>query len=528
MIFAIVNSFSQVRFQKTYEIFGEINVAFSNASKDSNNYFIGLTTYDPSITQIDFCLIKTDFNGDTLWSKIYGGGGANGLSYLTEDSNNNLFLKGTFYGFGTGYAYNNIHLLKTNSLGDTLWSKLIGNSRENILLNSIGLNEQKNLLVLNNDTTFLQIGDACIIKIDCLGNILLNKSYGGADQDLLVGVIPLSNEDFILSGATKSYGAGNFDAYILRIDSLGNIIWAKGYGGGQDETAYSILKTDNGFITLGETRSYGQGGADILLMKYDFNGNVLWAKTYGTNIDEGGSRILKNSNSHFIITGFGPHVTTSGNRETFLMEIDSLGNLQWAKKYGTSSCHENFGDISFAPDGGFLLSGSTRSFGGFDYKGYIAKVDAFGNSGCFEQNVNFISQDITSLLIQTIVNPNVYTDTTIITRPLPINIYNAPKTINPLCYSVVSVEENENNKRNLTIYPNPSSNEIIIEFEQNNSENIQITIQNVLGQTVYSESMRASIDKQTKILDISSLQNGLYFVQLKDHDVVYSVRFIKQ
>ncbi|MCC6838218.1 MAG: T9SS type A sorting domain-containing protein [Bacteroidia bacterium] len=91
----------------------------------------------------------------------------------------------------------------------------------------------------------------------------------------------------------------------------------------------------------------------------------------------------------------------------------------------------------------------------------------------------------------------------------------------------VSINEISKND-NLTIYPNPSNNEITIVFENASSVNTQITIQSVLGQTVYSESMRASIGKQTKTLDISSLQNGLYFVQLKAHDVVYSVRFIKQ
>ncbi|MCK6648342.1 MAG: T9SS type A sorting domain-containing protein, partial [Bacteroidia bacterium] len=88
---------------------------------------------------------------------------------------------------------------------------------------------------------------------------------------------------------------------------------------------------------------------------------------------------------------------------------------------------------------------------------------------------------------------------------------------------------NETYKKNgIKIYPNPSTDDITLEFEQTNSENTQIEIQNIFGQTVYSEVMKTVIGKQTKILDISSFQNGLYFVRLKDRNAVYSVRFIKQ
>lgn len=96
-----------------------------------------------------------------------------------------------------------------------------------------------------------------------------------------------------------------------------------------------------------------------------------------------------------------------------------------------------------------------------------------------------------------------------------------------LNYSM-SINDNNSNNNSVLIYPNPSTDEITLTFEQTNSENTQIEIQNLLGQTVYSETLKTNIGKQTKSLDASMFQNGVYFIQLKNQDKIYSTKFIKK
>lgn len=532
IIFISVNCFSQVRFQKTYMLYGDGGGA-AFLSKDDLGYFFEISTIDPTISYYDVFLAKVNLQGDTLWTKYYGGGGTKGFGRLHEENNGSITMIGSSYVFGSGSLDN--YIVKINPFGDTLWTKAIGNSLYNATTSSIRLNDGSFMILSFTDSSGIGSNDSGLIKIDSTGNMLWNKYYeggGGFNTGAMSDLVLMSDGGFIMSGSTFTYGAGDYDTYLIRTDSLGNFLWARTFGGNLGEGGNSIIKCSDGIIIAAGTKSFGQGGADIMLLKLDFNGNIIWAKTYGTNIDEYASRIKQTSDYGFVIIGGGPHVTTSGNRESFLMKIDSLGNFLWAKKYGVSSCHEDISSVNITVDGGFLLSGTTCSYSGasFNYRTYIVKTDSNGNSGCNEQNINLITQDITSMLIVGNHTPNVYTDTTLVAKPTQTIVRNDGNNLisNTLCYSVVSIEENEGNSNNIEIYPNPSINEITLAFEQTGSENTQLIIQNVLGQNVYSETFKTNIGKQTKTLDISMLQNGIYLIQFKNQNKIYSAKFIKQ
>lgn len=527
-----VNCFSQVRFQKTYMLYGDGGGA-AFLCKDSLGYFFEISTIDPTISYYDVCLAKVNLQGDTLWTKYYGGGGTKGFSKLHEENNGNITMIGSSYVFGSGSLDN--YIVKINPLGDTLWTKAIGNSLYNATTSSIRLNDGSFVILSFTDSSGIGSNDSGLIKIDSTGNMLWNKYYEGGvgfNTGAMSDLMLMSDGGFIMCGSTFTYGAGDYDTYLIRTDSLGNFLWAKTFGGNLGEGGNSLIKCSDGIIIASGTKSFGQGGADIMLLKLDFNGNIIWAKTYGTNIDEYASRIKQTSDNGFVIVGGGPHVTTSGNRESFLMKIDSLGNFLWAKKYGASSCHEDISSINITIDGGFVLSGNTCSYSGasFNYRTYIVKTDSNGNSGCNEQNISLITQDITSLLIVGSHTPNVYTDSTLVANPTQTIVRNDGDNLisNTLCYSVVGVEEIEANANNIKIYPTPSSNQLNIEYEHYNSETIQLEVQNLLGQTVYSETLKTNIGKQTKMLDISSLNNGVYFILLKNKTNTSTAKFVKQ
>lgn len=129
-------------------------------------------------------------------------------------------------------------------------------------------------------------GDAWVLKLDGSGAVVWQKTYGGSSLDEAYAVYPLS-DGYIVAGVTYSSGAGNADGWLLKLADTGNITWQKTYGGSGYEAIYALFPTaDFGFIAAGYTSSSGAGGADGWVLKLDSSGLVVWQKTYGTNRDE--------------------------------------------------------------------------------------------------------------------------------------------------------------------------------------------------------------------------------------------------
>jgi hypothetical protein len=129
--------------------------------------------------------------------------------------------------------------------------------------------------------------DFWVLKLDSQGNIQWQKTYGGWSYDDVVRVRQTSDGGYILGGFTQSFGSGPQDMLVIKLDSQGNIQWAKTYGGmGYELGGYIIQTQDGGYIVSGSTTSFGAGGWDLLVLKLDPNGNIQWAKTYGGSANE--------------------------------------------------------------------------------------------------------------------------------------------------------------------------------------------------------------------------------------------------
>ena len=206
------------------------------------------------------------------------------------------------------------------------------------------------------------------------------KTYGGTNYDGAFSVQHTSDGGYILAGWTDSFGAGDWDIFLIKTDANGNIIWAKTYGGTNDDNAYSVQQTsDGGYIVAGMTWSFGAGDWDIFLIKTDANGNIIWAKTYGGTDDEEAYSVQQTSDGGYIVAGW----TTSfgaGGYDIFLIKTDANGNIIWAKTYGGTS-YDNARSVQQTSDGGYIVAGYTASFGaGGDI--FLIKTDENGNIVC--------------------------------------------------------------------------------------------------------------------------------------------------
>jgi TolB-like protein len=217
--------------------------------------------------------------------------------------------------------------------------------------------------------------DAFLVKTDANGNLIWAKTYGGASDDGALSVQQTSDGGYIVTGGTGPFG--NVDAFLIKTDAFGNIQWAKTYGGTNIDAVSSFQQTsDGGYIVAGWTSSFGAGNFDIFLIRTDASGNIIWAKTYGETDDDWASSVQHTSDGGYIVAGVTLSFGAGG--DIFLIKTDANGNLQWAKTYG-GTFQDGASSVQQTSDGGYIVAGYTVSFGAGESDIFLIKTDASGN-----------------------------------------------------------------------------------------------------------------------------------------------------
>jgi predicted secreted protein len=185
------------------------------------------------------------------------------------------------------------------------------------------------------------------------------KTYGGWRVDDGASVELTADGGYIVVGRTLSYGAGNYNIWMIKTDSDGNKTWDKTFGGKYSDWSYSVQQTDDGgFIITGiKDNNFGNTG-DIWLIKTDENGNEVWNKTFDYGIVESGNSVIQTSDGGYIILGDAFNATSSPELYTcvYLIKTDSNGNMIWDKKFEGKTT--NFGSIVETPDHYYVGVGS--------------------------------------------------------------------------------------------------------------------------------------------------------------------------
>ncbi len=328
----------------------------------------------------DIYAVRTDKDGTVLWSKTYGGSGFDWAEDVIVLPDKGFLLVGGTYSFGAGGS--DMYVVRIDEDGNVKWSKTYGGSDGDWAEDVIALPDGGFLLVGGTYSFGGGDRDMYVVRVDKDGNVLWNKTYGGSryeDANAVAG--PLDDGGFLL------VGTGLSDMYAVRIDKDGNVKWSKTYGGSDGDWAEDVIALpDGGFLLVGETVSFGTGNWDMYAVRIDKDGNVEWSKTYGgSDYDAAGAVAGPLADGGFLLTG----ITLSfgaGYWDMYAVRIDKDGNLVWSKTYGESDYDRAY-DVIALPDGNFLLVGSTYSFYSFEAGRddmYVVRIDNSGTSGCHE------------------------------------------------------------------------------------------------------------------------------------------------
>jgi hypothetical protein len=223
------------------------------------------------IVKVDFTL-QTQGAQQVVWQKTFGGSDDDRARSVQETIDGGYVVAGYTW---SSSEREDVYILKLDARGNKLWEKTFGGS-DNDGAWSIQQTNDGGYIVAGYTSSFgAGSYDVYVLKLDTSGKEVWSKTFGGSSDDLAWSIQQTDDGGCIVAGYTKSFGAGSEDVYILKLDANGNKLWEKTFGGSYDERAYCIQQTrDGGYIVAGYTSSFGVGNYDVYIIKMDANGNT--------------------------------------------------------------------------------------------------------------------------------------------------------------------------------------------------------------------------------------------------------------
>jgi len=439
---------------------------------------------------IDVYLVKTDTNGNKIWENYYGGTNHDWGNRVQQTPEGGYIIVGMTESYGAGKK--DVYLIKTDPQGDTTWTKTYGGPDDDVGTTILQSYEGGYIILAATKSFGSGKYDLWIIKTDTNGDTIKTKTYGGAGNEgfltmqsglyCSMGAIQTTDGNYMFSTFTNSFCGPDLidlDVWLLKTDTNLDTIWTKTYGGSEEETSsYCTVQqvADGGYVFTGSRKTEYWGWPyqpDVYLQKVDAKGDSIWYCQYGGPLAEIGFWVEQTNDLGYIIAG-DTRSEGAGGWDFYLVKTDSSGRKLWTKTVGGKD--REFGYVVHQTwDGKYVVAGATESYGAGYFDGYLVKVDSDLITAVEKEHENDL-----------------------------------PKHF--------SLDQN---------YPNPFNPNTIISYQLSKAAEVKLDIFNILGQkvvTLVSEPQQAGNYKYE--WDGSGLTSGLYIYRIRAGGFVDSKKLV--
>ena len=366
---------------------------------NDNGYILLGNTRSEGEGSNDIYLIKLNNWGQVEWSKTFGWCYHDFGLWVEQTNDNGFILTGNRWGFG--YGGEDIVLIKTDIYGDEIWSNFYGYIHQDQGFCVKELSDG-GFILLGYSKSFEPKGDFYVVRVDAEGNKLWSYNYGSEYVDYGFEIIPTENNCFLMIGSkggfynvvASDFKSHDADILIIKIDESGNELWRKIYGDSCHDFGKSIKPSgDNGYYCFGSTQSYGAGSFDAYLLKIDNEGNELWSKTFGGDDFEYGASMDIGIDGSLYLLGTTNSFVQNNYPDLYLIKTNPDGEEIWSLIFGGS--YSDYGHcVKATSDGGCALIGEIKSYDEDNKDMYFVKVDSLGNFELFINISEVINNDV--------------------------------------------------------------------------------------------------------------------------------------
>lgn len=460
-------------------------------------------------------------------SRFYTKFGGNGIDvgYSAKPTlDGQYIIAGSTSSYGAGNT--DVYLVKLDSMGNTLWEKTFGG-----FLNDVG-----KAVIQVADSGYFIAGftnsygaggyDAYIIRTDKMGNLVWQKTYGGLDWDFATDLVRTPDGDIAIVGNTSSYGGGKKDGFIVKYDYLGNLIWQKYMGGTEDDELKAIIVTNDNFLAaVGYTQSKGDVNGDCYFAKYNLNGDTLFTKTFGGAYKDYANDLVQKINGDYVICGANTY-SLGAKTSSYMYSINSTGVFLWDILYQydsnlneevSSNCNVSYQTSFTANIRNIVIPGlKTQALVTINsYGGYHYKGNDSGGN----------SDDYTYSIERTIDGGYIEVGTTNSFGALNGDVYFLRRDTSLINYtSIIGIKNNESINNNFSI-SYADNNQIMIKDLSQSELIYEIKIYSIEGKEILN---RKSINEDKIKVDLFDLPQSIYLLDIKTKNNLYHFKIIKK
>jgi len=316
----------------------------------------------------DFLYLKYNKDGTILDSLIWDRNTETNVGRdIVLDSSNNVYIAGyTDVDAGVWDDDYNTYLSKLSSTGVFQWDRIWGGSNYDVA-RAIALDSSENIYLAGLTRSYGAVqADALLMKYSNTGTLQWNQTYGGIASEWINSIVIDSFDNIYLVGGFQYNDSTDYDTYLIKVDNNGIEQWTRSWGGVGDELGVSMALDSSGNVYIvGSTTSYSEGYDDLFLLKYNNNGNLIWNITYGTENSEAGWPITIDWQDSIYVGGELYDLQTS-EYSIFVAKFNQNGNQLWNMTYDISESSEYLYDMKISSSGDIYLTGG-EYFSGTTY-----------------------------------------------------------------------------------------------------------------------------------------------------------------